>query len=1594
MAILDVINLVIKNNPSLFKEVEKDFDDLIFLIITHQKDVTKKIVNISLKNPFLTRYNLKITIIERIETPVSLDFSYGYQIYSKENILDTNSILNYFRNYAVNFKLFYQYLEESFFEYLYNRKMLLEKFEILEIDTIKVLKKLKNNFEKITALIDENLEEVKDGFFTIEDLFVYSGKEFSIDCVSIQPDAIENLVFTFEEKGKGKKGLNYLIQIGDFVSDNDFLRVKDEINNPNRNHYLDEIDRGNERKYDFSIYNLIIEYGKTDQIESVIIEYNGGIDSETFTLDMEYGIGGKIYKLIGFDFPIFTLLDSFDLQYFTSKSKKIRNAFIDKADIRKSEIWDYINIGIKIPEFQITNISYITEPKIVLKFEGFFTISNGKWDGKFFKLYLLPYPLFKKTRFKILIKNLLQYDFKDLTSSEDIFNLEKYDLLEIPYDPQATEDYNEPFFYLYRNRQTDFLIIHSIEEITKLPYYQYPFQLDYLPVSHLNQSIIRIKRKDDTPFTRNNRYVLLKYFYEKIPQTSILKDSFYKMNGQTNKIVKDLHNFDLTVKEFGILFDIILSKKTIDLYGKILKDTFEEYAEKEDIKEDIIDELIAHLSSQKFEDGESKFENIESSVKIIKEGYKYELRINYNFFSLPEEVLLIRYIIGTKYFTIDLLTANNYHRNRYNDFVKKAFKKLTLDQIQEFIEKLMIDPYYYYKDVDDNSITTIVDNIIIKFRNQVTNEIKEELIKIGMKWKNFEWLWNYATEDPNKIVTQIAIIYNYKKDKIISVDVDSIEDNTSVQSFKFALDYFIDDWVVIELRTSEITSKEIDLTEFYKEIDEVYIKIGDSIGDIDAEFLLFVSVFTEEIKEIMGIAGEYLIRNIKISFDNEEVIIEAQEQENNKGFRFIFKINKEIIIEDVAKEFSTIIEPLCLGISQDITKLERIEKALIVFYLPNGTLEFVGYKVGMENPSFSLIDIIGKLEGISISDDNLKIKIVLNGKDYIFEVNENITYTIYISEKNKYQAHIENIPIFAIYRDEEALEEAKFEAEKVEFDLDKFSIESGKKGVGIWIEEEQDWSEILEQIRKEPEIRKIEEIIEEKEIEALEEEAEELIEEDIEEFIEEVKEELKKEEELQEIELLEEVVEEIERDEELEEYFEKETGKKAIWRGQETKAYKQWKGKTKEVEEELKKEEEIEAKKEFIDLDLNELPEFWDSLSEKHRIELGMTFGLSNKTDELIKDWDNFLYKDDLDFYFLHLIRVTKGLNFTLTDQNEVETIGIGGWWNNLSVKDRGSVLEIFADLLVFGENDIAEYKVRGWNEIEGDIGLDLIQSLVTIKNFVLNYKKPKKEEKIEEITEKNIGDMWNKLNIYGKKELLKEVGLGEEYAEYYAQFDWDDSEMETIKEDLLQEEMLDFITEWIREGIPEEEIPEEEKEKEIKDLKSAKRIYESFEILELKLRKESSILKLKEEDLKTFWVVYLCPELRGVLIEYLNIYMSEKRKKEEVYGSWDTFSYKRKVSEKIDKVNDFVKDFIILMNALHNGIIKDFDKIWDSVSKDNKENLLLKYEFNERDAKLYSNFSWDDKNLDTIREDLIKRSIIRYVADHYDTFISNLINM
>lgn len=1634
MAILDVINLFIKDNPSLFKEVENDFDDLIFLIVSYQKDAKRKTVNISLKTPFSMKYNLKISILERIETPLSVDFSYGYQIYRKEKIIDTNSILNYYRDYAVNFGIFFQYLEDSFFGYFYNKKKSLEKFEILEIDFIKILKRLELRFEKITALMNENLVEAKNGFFTFEDLFVYSGRDFSIDSVSIQSEAIENLIFTLE--GKGKERLNYLVQIGDFVSDNEFLRIKDEKNNPNRNHYLEEVDKGNERKYDFSIYNLVVEYGKTDEIESVIIEYNGGIESEIFTLDMEYEIDGKIFKLVKFDFPIFTLLDSFDVQYFTSKNKAIRNAFIDKIDVSKSEIWDYINF--KLPNFDTINISYITEPKIVLKFEGIIREGNDKWHNRFFRLYLLPYPLLKKSRFKILIKNLLQYDFKDFSSPDEIFNLEKYYPIENLYDSSATDEYNDTFFYLYRNKQNDYLIINAIEEITKLPYYQNPFQLDYLLVSHLNQSIVRIIRKDDTPFTRNNRYVLLKYLYDIIPKNSVLKDSFYNMNKDTNKIIKELHSFDLIVKEFGILFDVVLPKRIIEEYRTVLNDTFTIYAEKEDIKEDIVNSLIDQLSSQKFPDGEPKFENIASSIRTIKEGYKYELRINYNFFTLPEEVLLIKYTIGTKYFPIDLLTTNNYHKNQY-DASKDVLKKITLEQIPEFMEGLMIDPYFYIKDLDTNSITTFVDNVVIKFRNHKTNDIKEELIKIGMKWKDFEWLWNYATEDPNKIVTQIAIIYNYEKDKIVGVEVSSIEPNTSIQSFKFALDYFIDDWIVIELRTSEIIPKEIDLTEFYKDIDQVYIKIGDPTRDIDAEFFLFEkdSVFTDDVREAMDLTGEFLIKKIKISSDSEEVVIESLVN-NVETFRFTFRINNEIEDENVKKEILTTIKALCLGIVQDITKLESIEKALVVFLLPNGTLDSVGYKVGEYNPSFSLIDtVIGKIQEIFVSDDNLKIKLVLEGKEYIFEVDENILYTIYIFENSKYQPHIKDIPIFAIYRDEEALEEPKFEVEKGVFDINKFSTKSAKKGVGIWIEEEKDWSEILKQIEKEPEIKKFEEIIEEEELEQIIEEK--IKEKALEKFREEAikKKELEKAEEEDIIE----AVEEIERDEELEEKFEAETEKKAIWRGRETISYKEWKEKRKEEMEEVPKEtelleevieeieEKIENKQDFIDLDLNELPEFWNSLSDNHKIGLGVIFGY-DKTDELTQNWDNFLYKDDLNFYFLHLIRVTKGLEFTLSDKNEVETLRISGWWFNLSVKDRGSVLEIFADLLELNENNIAEDKLKGWNEIEGS--LDLIQSLVTIKNLILNYnrtkKEGKKEEKIEEITEENIGVMWNNLNIYGKKELLVEIGLGEEYAEHYAQFKWEDADMETIKDDLLQEEILDFITEWIKEErespeeaeekieamveshrekivsiVSEEEVSEEDIKKERqfeKNLKSAKRIYQSFEKLEtvfifentvLGLKKENTFLDLKKEKLEFFWNS-LCPKLRAVLIEYLNIRITEKRKEEEIYGAWDTFSFQRKVNEKIDKTNDFLKGFMTLMDALHSKILDDFNSIWDTSSIANRKDLLLKLGYDEGDADRFSSLSWDDDALVLNRKDFIKKATTKFMAENYDSFIEQLL--
>lgn len=1734
MAISDIINLVIKNNSILFKEVEKDFDDLIFLIITHQKDVTKKKINISLKSPFSVKYKLRITILERIETPVSLDFSYSYQIYKEEMVLDTNSILNYFKAYGVNFKLFFQYLEESIFEYIYSRKNLLEKFDILEIDVTRSFRGLKTKFDEIISLIGENLMEAKNGFFSIEDLFIYSGKDFSVDSVSIQPEAIENIVFAF--KGKGKEGLSYLIQVGDFVSENDFLRKEDKINNPNRNHYLDEINKGNERKYDHYIYNLVIDYGKTDEIESVIVEYNGGIENEVFTLNMEHEINGKKYELIGFTIPIFTLIDDFDLKYISAKNDVDRNMFIDKNKIYKSEIWDYI--GFILPDFELISFAYITEPKLVIKIEGNVNqLSEFKrWAGKLFKLYLLAYPSLEKSRFKILIRNLLRFDFKDY-GSEEIFNLEKYYPFEIPYDSTATEDYNDASFYLYKKKEKDFLIIRSIDEISVSLYDQNPFQFDHVPISHLNQSIIRIKRKDDLAFTRNNRYVLLKYIYEGIPKNPDLKDSFYQMNKDTNEIIKDLHNFNLVVKEFGILFDVILSKRIVDSYKSLLEDTFSIYAEKEDIKDDIIDSFKSIMCSERFKDGEAKFENIKSNIKLIKENHKYELRINYNFFSLPNESLLIRYIIRTKNFTIYLITTNSYHRKVFEE-IKRSFKNLNLEKIPRFMEQIMVKLYHYTKNKD--SITTSVDNIVIKLKNRNTNEIKEETIRIGNKWKDFKWMW--IKRDPNEVVTSIQVVYNYKKDRIARASIYSC----SIESIT-ELGFQYNDWVVEEIRTSERISKEMDLTEFYKEINKVYIKIGDSIGDINAEFHLFEkgSLFTEDVKKAIDLTGDFLIKNIKISFDNEEVIINSQA--NKETFRFVFKINKEIVDKNIEKDIIVTSLALCLGISQDITKLEKIEKALIVFLLSNGNLDFVGYKVGVDNPSFSLLNNTGIIQDIYISDDNQKIKIILNGKDSIFEVNENITYTIYTFKEKKYQAHTEKMPIFAIYRDEEALEDAKFETEKLVFDLNKFSTESAIKKVGIWIEKQQDLEEILKVIEKDPEIKGFEELIKEG-----------IAEEDVEEK--------KKEKEV-------ETIEEIKRDVEREKAFEKVVGKKAIWHDQETKAYKEWKKKGKRIESEGSEGEQIKVKKVFMDLDLKELPEFWDflpeamrvylgwnltsgscdkenlkkewsfllckdkletsllqlsrltkdlnysisllnevetleieewwnnlsinerekvlvfflellelfpsgidsyklkewndiknkigyelfnflgnfknvelkykeskkgerespevkeieeeigkefididfnalpdfwnSLDNLSRIDLGTIFGLSTKADELTERWDKLLYKDDLDFCFSTLRRLTKDLDFVVSIQNEVESLRIKEWWNGLTVKERGEILEVFAHELEFNESDIVEYKVRGWIEIEEDIGSDLIHALVSIKDTLLTYgkieRKVGEEEGFEEITESNIGRLWNSLDSYGLKRLLEEIGFNEEQAEHCAQFKWDNSGLELIKEELFIEENLDLITEWIREyrkdlkeeGEGKEEVMiDKNRERILKEnLKNAKKIYQSFEFLKSTFIHDDTVLELKINMIEPFWD-NLCPRMRAVLIDFLNIPMTEKRKEEEIIGAWDTFSFQRAVKEKIEKVDNFLKEFLTFMDTLHNKIIDDFNQIWGKSSIVKRVKLLVSLGFDEGNAYGYATLSWKEIMQSSYKEDFVKKATIKFITENYDAFIEQLLKI
>jgi len=1233
MTISEKLETIINNNQKLFLSGKESIENIIlFLISTSEQDK----IFIPLLHPSLPNVKLLVDVSSREETFFEIKVLFNYRIINEnENILDENTITNYYINYGINFDQFFPDIQQSFLDYLDHISSAFSELRLLDIreKLIIELNNTENIFNKLNEIIEPILKKTKNGVLLKEDyknfLVDFSdNRNFQFEVRDARLIFLEDVQILLKSKNESK---TFVIQIGDFIIEHEFLKIQDTINETRRNMILNEIQKGKRSKYEY-IEEIAPTYSN-GVIKSITIRYSSP-NGETFTIGQKFKINKKEFTLEKILIPDFIPIDNITINGNFSNSPDIAESYIlsidsfNSCDLNSTRIINEIPfLKDKLFDFQVIGISYINSPKnLKLK-----CIANAQKTplakGKEFCLNLMETEG-ERLRFKLFIKNFNDTKYSDIKNIKDLGKANRF----YYYHFINHEDKEN---YIYDGEKGYFIVkALSFENIT--PICEYPFNFEYLP--QIDSSIVFITRIDKLPFFLNDRYILINYYFEEIPASPI-KDVSLHLDIKSQEIIEYLKDYNNKLDEFGILYNTIFNDEIIETFKNILEQSYEYYNAPDDLRNSIINRFVDVISSQKFIDGDNRF-NINSTTIKKKGDREYRLLISFNFFGLPKETFAIKYKLGEKFFQIDLITENQVHKKLFDEQIKqidrnfyqelepdfyfilpkKKLNIISLNEIEEFIRLLLNFVYPYKKDKDSNSIGFKVGQISIISEIKQDGNIIERIdnIYIGEKFNKIAHFGEnyFKKSDLSKIIEEINVTKNYSTDKIIFTHFSGKD-----RKFDLTIDNLYSGYKIKEILLKKSKSLiDLEKTRYYKSYNELYAKIGKKLGDSEAKYYLF-KVGDKVKLDMFGQTEEQKITDIKFHFDGNEAIIITDKEKyllKNKDQVKIFYNNVYTYFTELDSFIKANIHPFCLGLSEEYGKMEELTAVLILFLRDNGNLDQICYETNKENPKYSLITDSGTVEKIQITDDSLFVRITLNGNDYDFEVGEDKAYDIYKSENQKYMKIASDLSIFLIYKNELLLEEPTFE-EETEFNINNVKAESFFSDMSIWDVSIANINDLDKSIKDLPMLRSIESIlsgVEEKRPEKVGEKPKEKI-----------REEPKPKEEMGE-EGKESVAGEI-SEEELAQLYRKETGKsKTKYRGQDTKDFAEWKVKYRARAKPIKqKSEEKEIPSESPEEFLSEM---WSNLTKSQRIELLnriLTLSEERLINESDKDWDDFSYK-------------------------------------------------------------------------------------------------------------------------------------------------------------------------------------------------------------------------------------------------------------------------------------------------------------------------------------------------------------------------------
>ncbi|MFX1453761.1 MAG: hypothetical protein ACFFDB_00165 [Promethearchaeota archaeon] len=1105
MSSTQLLKETIKNNPDTFETIQNSFNQILFVIISYGKDDEFSIPLISsiIKEP-----KISIRVNEREETFFEIKLSYNYDILYSEGILDEDSIENFFYSYSESLHSFYDELEISIYTYLDALYQGIELAEIREIINPYLIE-IRDAHQTILDLVKPHIkktpqvssQEEIEGFFTD-----FTNQYFHFEVNEPNNTSLHSVCIDLNADNNKKK--SFLIQLGDFLIYNEFLMIPSKDSSRKfRTRLLESIK--NQQLTDIEFISKIYPVFKikSDEIKSISIDF--GSYRETFEEGDSFLIEGEDYKISKLYIPKYIPTNSIQITgHYKTTPDIIETYFISLESfincdkrfnefISKIPAYSFNKEGLANILKEAYSISFINDPLLSILVKGFSPIDYDQVLAKGQQYILAITPDYEnKVRIKLLVRNIDHLEISEIKNDKELNKAQSYSFQ--LYIPLSLESKN---FYIYDPLE-EYYFLDSYSSESKIPECIVPFILEHYP--QFDQSIVYIKRVDGHPFDLNDRYVLNQFFFVEIPKSNVKHISKH-LNKRTQEVIEFLRDLENNLDEFGILYDIQLSNKQIENLKNLLQKSFSDYSENNDIRKEIIDGFSQELSDRKFID-ESTGEIYESKFYINNTYFKskgineYRIFIDFNFFSMDTETLIIKYSLGAKFFYVDLQTDNITHKNDYmNEFKKKLrdssiFSEksralISLEEIKKFVDDLENSIYAYTPDRSNNSIDIDVNSIIIisEYSDNSGNLLRRsDTFFIGDLASKLS-LFYAKKRSSSQIIDLIHIKKNYNTNEVVEVYLHY--GNTGLT---LKLSGIRNDYKIVKLRLFDSRkSIELEDTQYYKSVDKINVKMGKSLGDPDGEYYemtvrkeigfpesLIPEKATGDILNIIKGLSTGVIDSIKLHFEGNEIIINT-----NQG-KYLFK-EREIIrvfVSDLFQEISALpsVEsdyyPYCLGISIDLDKLTEVDSALVMFLQEDGNLEQVFFGKGSANSEVSLIDKEGEIDSLLMSEDDLKLRVIIDGKQHNFQVDESIIYDIFKRNGKGYKKIASNLPIFMIYRNEIMIEQTNFDKVS-DFSINDIEVIPYIDSIGIWDDSASLETEVLKFISTLPPLDPVSEVL-------------------------------------------------------------------------------------------------------------------------------------------------------------------------------------------------------------------------------------------------------------------------------------------------------------------------------------------------------------------------------------------------------------------------------------------------------------------------------------------------------------------------------------